>query len=46
MLDNLIEIVKLGENTYLLKNLLKIRILLKNNPNDQKLGEQLRKLLQ
>ena len=45
MLDNLIEIVKLGENTYLLNNLLKIRILLKDNPNDQELGKELRKLL-
>lgn len=45
MLDNLIEMAKLGENTYLLNSLLDIQKMLLKNPNDQKLGEQFRKLL-
>ena len=45
MLDNLIEIAKLGENKYVLNNLLNMQKILLQNPNNFLAGEKLRKLL-
>ena len=45
MLENLIQIAKLGENKYLLNKLLEIQKTLVGNPNDFFAGEKLKKLL-
>lgn len=46
MIDTLIQLAKLGNNTYLIQKLELIQKTLIDNPNDLKLGEEMRKLLQ
>lgn len=45
-IGQMIEVVKLGDNTWLLKKLSEIEKTLLENPNDTSLGESLRKLLE
>lgn len=44
-LEQIIEMVKLTDNTWLLIKLLEIKTILNNNPNDLSLGKELRKFL-
>lgn len=45
MIENLIELASLRDNTYLIQRLEVIKKTLLENPNDLKLGEEIRKLL-
>lgn len=45
ILEDILHILSLGENTYLQTEIKKIQQLIKDTPNNYELGEKLRKIL-